>query len=194
MLLCPFTCVWMQLPPPLRPTPRCVGTCRWWPRTAARGRPPTATCSAVCAAVTAAANNTPPACKQHAAGLLTPPVPRPLSPTGVTHKGLRQVLAAVEVRNACHGRSRAARRGQRAPPSSSSEHHPARSVPSQARDPHQPEFLAAVKEVAVALQPVFEKRPEMLPVFGMMCEPERAIVFRVPWCGCFVLGFTFWVC
>jgi hypothetical protein len=21
----------------------------------------------------------------------------------------------------------------------------------------------------------------MLPVFGMMCEPERAIVFRVPW-------------
>lgn len=34
-----------------------------------------------------------------------------------------------------------------------------------------------------SLQPVFEKRPEMLPVFGMMCEPERAIVFRVPWCA-----------
>lgn len=49
------------------------------------------------------------------------------------------------------------------------------------RDPHQAEFLAAVKEVALALQPVFERRPEMLPVFGLMCEPERQIVFRVPW-------------
>ncbi|KAL4431348.1 hypothetical protein ABPG75_006604, partial [Micractinium tetrahymenae] len=65
---------------------------------------------------------------------------------GVTHKGLRAVLAQVEE-----------------------------------RDPQQPEFLSAVKEVALALQPVFERRPEMLPVFRMMCEPERQIVFRVPW-------------
>ena len=49
------------------------------------------------------------------------------------------------------------------------------------RDPHQPEFLNAVHEVAASLQPVFEQRPEMLPVFRQLCEPERQIVFRVPW-------------
>lgn len=32
---------------------------------------------------------------------------------------------------------------------------------------------ATVAQVAVALQPVFERRPEMLAVFGLMCEPER---------------------
>lgn len=45
----------------------------------------------------------------------------------------------------------------------------------EARDPHQPEFLAAVKEVALSLQPVFEKKPELLQVFQMMCEPERQV-------------------
>ena len=39
--------------------------------------------------------------------------------------------------------------------------------------PAQPEFLAAVKEVAVSLVPVFERRPELLPVFQQLCEPER---------------------
>lgn len=49
------------------------------------------------------------------------------------------------------------------------------------RDPGQPEFLQAVKEVASSLEPVFDKRPELLPVFAQLCEPERQIVFRVPW-------------
>ncbi len=48
--------------------------------------------------------------------------------------------------------------------------------------PHLPAHPAPASEPPSAPQPVFEKRPEMLPVFGMMCEPERAIVFRVPWC------------
>lgn len=85
------------------------------------------------------------------------------------------------------------------------------------------EFLDAVHEVAVSLQPVFDRRPELLPAFEVgrrgraagnvlrlllgahamlqaaaswlstppsffalttwqaICEPERTIVFRVPW-------------
>lgn len=34
-----------------------------------------------------------------------------------------------------------------------------------AKDPEQQEFMQAVREVAVSLQPVFEKRPELLPIF-----------------------------
>lgn len=37
----------------------------------------------------------------------------------------------------------------------------------------QPEFLSAVKEVAASLQPVFERQPELLRAFEIMCEPER---------------------
>lgn len=47
-----------------------------------------------------------------------------------------------------------------------------------ARDPDQPEFLAAVKEVALSLQPVFAARPELLPVFEQLCEPERQARWR----------------
>jgi hypothetical protein len=53
----------------------------------------------------------------------------------------------------------------------------------QHRDPDQPEFLSAVKEVAQSLQPVFERQPELLRAFEVMCEPERQIIFRVPWCA-----------
>ncbi|KAL4429639.1 hypothetical protein ABPG77_008688, partial [Micractinium sp. CCAP 211/92] len=49
------------------------------------------------------------------------------------------------------------------------------------RDPDQTEFLEAVHEVAASLQKVLEKRPELLDAFALMCEPERQIVFRVPW-------------
>lgn len=51
----------------------------------------------------------------------------------------------------------------------------------QRRDPQQHEFLEAVTEVASSLQPVFDRRPELLPVFQRMCEPERQIMFRVAW-------------
>lgn len=49
------------------------------------------------------------------------------------------------------------------------------------RDPHQPEFHQAVGEVVETLKPLFSKRPELLPVFERLCEPDRAIMFRVVW-------------
>ncbi|GMH40470.1 hypothetical protein BSKO_08374 [Bryopsis sp. KO-2023] len=51
----------------------------------------------------------------------------------------------------------------------------------KARDPDQPEFLQAVEEVLTTMKPVFEKRPEYIPVMERLCEPERQIMFRVPW-------------
>ncbi len=51
------------------------------------------------------------------------------------------------------------------------------------KDPDQKEFLQAVYEVLESLQPVIEKRPD-LQAAGIMeriVEPERMIVFRVPW-------------
>eukprot|EP00887_Chlorella_sp_A99_P008188 scaffold12.g8188.t1 len=51
----------------------------------------------------------------------------------------------------------------------------------RARDPHQNEFLQAVKEVAVSLQPVFESDPAYVRAFEQMCEPERQVMFRVAW-------------
>jgi len=50
-----------------------------------------------------------------------------------------------------------------------------------AREGHAPEFLQAVREVGAALLPVFEKEPEYLAIFKVLCEPERVISFRVPW-------------
>ena len=35
--------------------------------------------------------------------------------------------------------------------------------------------------MAVSLQPVFEKRPDYLPIFKQIAEPERVIQFRVTW-------------
>ena len=51
----------------------------------------------------------------------------------------------------------------------------------RARDPEQVEFLDAVAEVAASLEPVFAKKPELLPAFRQLCEPERQITFRVAW-------------
>jgi len=52
-----------------------------------------------------------------------------------------------------------------------------------ARNPHQPEFLQAVREVAESVDLVIRKRPEFAKakVFERMLEPERQILFRVPW-------------
>mmetsp|Transcript_19808 Transcript_19808/g.55063 ORF Transcript_19808/g.55063 Transcript_19808/m.55063 type:complete len:388 (+) Transcript_19808:310-1473(+) len=49
------------------------------------------------------------------------------------------------------------------------------------RNEHEPEFLQAVKEVMDTMAPVFARRPEFIAVFERMAEPERMIVFRVPW-------------
>jgi glutamate dehydrogenase (NADP+) len=52
-----------------------------------------------------------------------------------------------------------------------------------ARNPAEPEFLQAVKEVVESIEPVIQKRPEMskLKIIERIIEPERQIMFRVPW-------------
>ena len=51
------------------------------------------------------------------------------------------------------------------------------------RNPGEPEFHQAVKEVLESLEPVAEKHPEYVTsgVFESIVEPERVIKFRVPW-------------
>ena len=51
------------------------------------------------------------------------------------------------------------------------------------RSANEPEFHQAVKEVAESLQVVLEREPEIrrAKVFDRMCEPERMLMFRVPW-------------
>ncbi|MBS4538082.1 NADP-specific glutamate dehydrogenase [Clostridium sp. D2Q-11] len=53
----------------------------------------------------------------------------------------------------------------------------------KARNPHEPEFLQAVEEVLGSLEPVLEKNPQYVDanLLERMCEPERQIMFRVPW-------------
>lgn len=51
------------------------------------------------------------------------------------------------------------------------------------RNAHEPEFIQAVEEVFESIAPVLERRPEF-EAFGIlerMVEPERQIIFRVPW-------------
>ncbi len=51
------------------------------------------------------------------------------------------------------------------------------------RNPNEPEFLQTVKEVFESLEPVIEKRPDLVKagVLERMVEPERQISFRVSW-------------
>ncbi|MDO5125711.1 MAG: NADP-specific glutamate dehydrogenase [Ruminococcus sp.] len=51
------------------------------------------------------------------------------------------------------------------------------------RNPGEPEFLQAVKEVLESLEPVIEKRPDIVEagIMDRIVEPERQIIFRVPW-------------
>ncbi|MBE9589656.1 NADP-specific glutamate dehydrogenase [Moraxella sp. K127] len=48
---------------------------------------------------------------------------------------------------------------------------------------HQPEFIQAVKEVAMTIEKVYADNPkyEALQVFERLCEPDRIISFRVNW-------------
>src|SRR5690625_1546429 len=50
-------------------------------------------------------------------------------------------------------------------------------------NPGEKEFLQAVHEVLESLGPVVAKRPELLAdrILERVCEPERQIIFRVPW-------------
>lgn len=51
------------------------------------------------------------------------------------------------------------------------------------RNPGESEFHQAVKEVLESLEPVAEKHPEYIKsgIFDRIVEPERQIIFRVPW-------------
>jgi glutamate dehydrogenase (NADP+) len=53
----------------------------------------------------------------------------------------------------------------------------------KAKNPAEPEFHQAVQEVAESLELVLERRPEYrtMKILERMVEPERVIMFRVPW-------------
>ena len=53
----------------------------------------------------------------------------------------------------------------------------------EVRNPGEPEFHQAVREVAESVAGVIDQRPELarLRVFERLVEPERQILFRVPW-------------
>ena len=53
----------------------------------------------------------------------------------------------------------------------------------EARDSGQEEFLQAVKEVVESVWPVYESNPryQEAKILDRMVEPERVIMFRVPW-------------
>ncbi|MGQ4269329.1 NADP-specific glutamate dehydrogenase [Nocardiopsis changdeensis] len=66
------------------------------------------------------------------------------------------------------------------------DHHPAVRAAYERvvrRDPDQPEFRQAVLEVLETLSPVLVQHPEYVEagILERLCEPERQIVFRVPW-------------
>ena len=51
------------------------------------------------------------------------------------------------------------------------------------RNPGEPEFIQTVTEVLESIQPVAEQRQDLIDagVFERVVEPERQIIFRVPW-------------
>lgn len=51
------------------------------------------------------------------------------------------------------------------------------------RNPNEPEFHQAVREVLESLEPVIERHPEFVKagILERLVEPERQIIFRVPW-------------
>ncbi len=53
----------------------------------------------------------------------------------------------------------------------------------EAKNPNEPEFLQAVKEVAVTVIPFIVTKEEYraMKLLERMAEPERVIIFRVPW-------------
>jgi glutamate dehydrogenase (NADP+) len=53
----------------------------------------------------------------------------------------------------------------------------------QEKNPAQPEFIQAATEILESLQPVFDRHPEFEEnaLLERFVEPERVIMFRVPW-------------
>ena len=54
---------------------------------------------------------------------------------------------------------------------------------TEKRNANEPEFIQAVTEVLSTLEPVIEKRQDLVDagVLERIVEPERQIIFRVPW-------------
>jgi glutamate dehydrogenase (NADP+) len=54
---------------------------------------------------------------------------------------------------------------------------------TKVKNPGEPEFLQAVKEVLETLEPTVKKHPEFVKakIYERIVEPDRAITFRVPW-------------
>ncbi|MDY5633991.1 MAG: NADP-specific glutamate dehydrogenase, partial [Treponema porcinum] len=53
----------------------------------------------------------------------------------------------------------------------------------QKKNADQPEFLQAVQEVLATLDPVVDQMPQLEKnaILERLVEPERVIMFRVPW-------------
>ena len=53
----------------------------------------------------------------------------------------------------------------------------------KAKNANEPEFLQAVEEVLTTLEPAVDRMPQLEPnaILERMVEPERVIMFRVPW-------------
>ncbi|MCG3810498.1 MULTISPECIES: NADP-specific glutamate dehydrogenase [Psychrobacter] len=53
----------------------------------------------------------------------------------------------------------------------------------EARYAHQPEFVQAVKEVAITIAPLYDAHPEYdtFKIFERLVEPDRVIAFRINW-------------
>ncbi|KAK4427301.1 NADP-specific glutamate dehydrogenase [Sesamum alatum] len=49
------------------------------------------------------------------------------------------------------------------------------------RDPHETEFIQSVQEVVHALERVISKNSNYVNIMERLLEPERTIIFRVPW-------------
>lgn len=53
----------------------------------------------------------------------------------------------------------------------------------ESKHPNEPEYLQAVKEVLLSIREVYEQHPEFekAKIIERLVEPERVIIFRVPW-------------
>ncbi|WP_352338474.1 NADP-specific glutamate dehydrogenase [Psychrobacter sp. 16-MNA-CIBAN-0192] len=53
----------------------------------------------------------------------------------------------------------------------------------EAQYAHQPEFIQAVKEVAITIKPLYDAHPEYetLKIFERLAEPDRTVCFRINW-------------
>ncbi|MEM6641916.1 MAG: NADP-specific glutamate dehydrogenase [Bacteroidota bacterium] len=51
------------------------------------------------------------------------------------------------------------------------------------KNPHEPEFMQAVREVAETVIPFISENPQYQDtnILESMCEPERVVMFKVPW-------------